>query len=54
MSLEQPQGVPLEAFSLEVNAIKTTIKDYESYIKSLNEEIVIDESRLLQHRRGVL
>ncbi|PON76974.1 hypothetical protein TorRG33x02_241590 [Trema orientale] len=45
MHFDQPKGVPSKAFASEVNAIKNTIKDYDSYIKSLNEEIVIDKGR---------
>ncbi|POO00941.1 hypothetical protein TorRG33x02_031240 [Trema orientale] len=45
MAHEIPSNAEKKAFASEVNTFKTTIKDYESYIKSLNEEILIDEGR---------
>ncbi|PON44226.1 hypothetical protein TorRG33x02_331300 [Trema orientale] len=52
MTPEIPSNAEKEAFASEFNTIKTTIKDYESYMKSLNEEILIDDGRAAE--RGVL
>ncbi|PON83850.1 hypothetical protein TorRG33x02_204010 [Trema orientale] len=46
MTPEIPSNAEKEAFASEVNAIKTNIKDCKSYIKSLNEEIVIDKGKV--------
>ncbi|PON56221.1 hypothetical protein PanWU01x14_182330 [Parasponia andersonii] len=55
MTHEIPSNAEKEAFASEVNTIKTIIKDCESYIKSLNEEILIDEGRaIVAHARGLV
>ncbi|PON69868.1 hypothetical protein TorRG33x02_258250 [Trema orientale] len=40
---EIPSNNEMEGYAVEVKALKPTIKDCESYIKTLNKEIVIDE-----------
>ncbi|PON75077.1 hypothetical protein PanWU01x14_044290 [Parasponia andersonii] len=46
MTHEIPCNAENKVFVSEVTIIMNTIKDYGSYIKSLNEEIVIDEGRV--------
>ncbi|PON89205.1 hypothetical protein TorRG33x02_150680 [Trema orientale] len=55
MAPDIPSNAEKEAFASEVNTTKSTIKDCDSYIKSLNEEILIDEARAAAAQaRGLL
>ncbi|PON78166.1 hypothetical protein PanWU01x14_021480 [Parasponia andersonii] len=47
---EIPSNNEMDGYVVEVKVLKSTIKDCESYIKTLNKKIVIDEAKA----RGLL